>query len=236
MRRSHSSLGDHMEGIYEHLDTKLLSRAMSDEGALGNSTAGNSTVQNSTSSAEQSIFTKDNGTLFLLTSCLLVGILALPFFFCPSPSMLAPDFVLDLYVFTVLASVLALSLALDFFCCWCSVWNAPCVSLFVFVGTHFRIFVRKFLVHLRTVYASPQKLALPLTMTAVIYHFLAHVLAFRLALVLISIYASWFSLSSGSPHVISFWRKSHLLGFFLAGPVKNTSIAFTFRYKSRRWD
>ena len=28
-----------------------------------------------------------------------------------------------------------------------------------FVGSHFRIFVHKFLVHLRTVYASPQKLA-----------------------------------------------------------------------------
>ena len=37
--------------------------------------------------------------------------------------------------------------------------NAAFVSLFLFVGTHFRIFVRKFLVHLRTMYASPQKLA-----------------------------------------------------------------------------
>ena len=41
-------------------------------------------------------------------------------------------------------------------------WTASFVSLFLFVGTHFRIFVRKFLVHLRTVYASPQKLARPL--------------------------------------------------------------------------
>ena len=32
-------------------------------------------------------------------------------------------------------------------------------SVFLFVGTHFRIIVRKFLVHLRTVYASPEKLA-----------------------------------------------------------------------------
>ena len=32
-------------------------------------------------------------------------------------------------------------------------------SFLHFVGTHFRIFVRKFLVHSRTVYASPQKLA-----------------------------------------------------------------------------
>ena len=32
-------------------------------------------------------------------------------------------------------------------------------SFLYFVGTHFRIFVRKFLVHLRTVYASPQRLA-----------------------------------------------------------------------------
>ena len=31
-----------------------------------------------------------------------------------------------------------------------------------FVSSHFRIFVRKFLVHLRTVYASPQKLVRPL--------------------------------------------------------------------------
>ena len=35
-------------------------------------------------------------------------------------------------------------------------------SFLYFVGTHFRIFVRKFLVHLRTVYASLQKLARPL--------------------------------------------------------------------------
>ena len=35
-------------------------------------------------------------------------------------------------------------------------------SFLYFVGTHFRIFVRKFLVHLRTVHASPQKLARPL--------------------------------------------------------------------------
>ena len=34
--------------------------------------------------------------------------------------------------------------------------------LFIFVGTHFRVFVRKFSVHLRAVYASPQKLARPL--------------------------------------------------------------------------
>ena len=32
-------------------------------------------------------------------------------------------------------------------------------SFLYFVGMHFRIFVRKFLVHLRTAYASPQKLA-----------------------------------------------------------------------------
>ena len=32
-------------------------------------------------------------------------------------------------------------------------------SFLYFVGTHFRIFVRKFLVHLRAVYASPQTLA-----------------------------------------------------------------------------
>ena len=31
-----------------------------------------------------------------------------------------------------------------------------------FVGTHFGIFVRKFVVHLRTAYTSPQKLAQPL--------------------------------------------------------------------------
>ena len=37
-------------------------------------------------------------------------------------------------------------------------------SFLYFVGTHFRIFVRKFLVHLRTVYASLQKLARPLNM------------------------------------------------------------------------
>ena len=43
-------------------------------------------------------------------------------------------------------------------------WNAPFILRhpFHFVGAHFRIFVRKFLVHLRTVYASPQKLARPL--------------------------------------------------------------------------
>ena len=35
-------------------------------------------------------------------------------------------------------------------------------DLFLFVGTHFRICVRKFIVHLRTVYASPKKLAQPL--------------------------------------------------------------------------
>ena len=33
----------------------------------------------------------------------------------------------------------------------------------IFVRMDFRIFVRKFLVHLRTVYACPQKLARPLT-------------------------------------------------------------------------
>ena len=32
---------------------------------------------------------------------------------------------------------------------------------FLFVGTHFQIFVRKFPVHLRTVHAPPQKLARP---------------------------------------------------------------------------
>ena len=42
-------------------------------------------------------------------------------------------------------------------------WNASFVSLFHFVGTHLRIFVRKFFVHLRTVYATPQKLARPLS-------------------------------------------------------------------------
>ena len=35
-------------------------------------------------------------------------------------------------------------------------------SFLYFVGTHFRIFVRKLLIHLRTVYAFPQKLARPL--------------------------------------------------------------------------
>ena len=35
-------------------------------------------------------------------------------------------------------------------------------SFFSFVGMYIQIFVRKFLVHLRTVYASPQKLARPL--------------------------------------------------------------------------
>ena len=38
-------------------------------------------------------------------------------------------------------------------------------SFLYFVGTHFRSFVRVFLVHLRTVYASPQKLARPQTPT-----------------------------------------------------------------------
>ena len=38
-------------------------------------------------------------------------------------------------------------------------WNATLVCLFLFLGTHFRIFVRMFLAHLRTVYASPRKLA-----------------------------------------------------------------------------
>ena len=42
-------------------------------------------------------------------------------------------------------------------------WNAAFVSLFLFVSTYFWIFVRKFLVHLRTVYAYPRKLARPLT-------------------------------------------------------------------------
>ena len=42
-------------------------------------------------------------------------------------------------------------------------WNAAFVSRLLFVGTHYRIFVRKFLVPLRAVYASPQKLARPLT-------------------------------------------------------------------------
>ena len=40
--------------------------------------------------------------------------------------------------------------------------NAAFISLFLFVGTHFRTFVRKFLVHLRTVYASPQTPSGPL--------------------------------------------------------------------------
>ena len=38
----------------------------------------------------------------------------------------------------------------------------PVNSLFLFVGTHFRILFRTFIVHLRTVYASPKKLARPL--------------------------------------------------------------------------
>ena len=42
-------------------------------------------------------------------------------------------------------------------------WNVSFVFLFLFVGTHFRIFVHTFLVHLRTVYASPQKLQQPLS-------------------------------------------------------------------------
>ena len=42
------------------------------------------------------------------------------------------------------------------------------VSQFRFVGTHFRLFFRKSLVHLRTVYASPQKLARPLISTIII--------------------------------------------------------------------
>ena len=37
--------------------------------------------------------------------------------------------------------------------------------LFLFIGTHYQIFVRKFLVHLCTVYASPQKLMQPLNFT-----------------------------------------------------------------------
>ena len=41
-------------------------------------------------------------------------------------------------------------------------WGIRHVSLFLFVTTHFWIFVRKFLVHLRTMYATPQKLARPL--------------------------------------------------------------------------
>ena len=40
-------------------------------------------------------------------------------------------------------------------------------SFLYFVGTLFRIFVRKFLVHVRTVYASPQELARPLLIYAV---------------------------------------------------------------------
>ena len=36
-------------------------------------------------------------------------------------------------------------------------------SLFLFIGMHFQIFVRKFLAHLHTAYASPQKLAWPLS-------------------------------------------------------------------------
>ena len=38
-----------------------------------------------------------------------------------------------------------------------------CHSFLYFVGTHFQIFIREFLAHLRTVYASPQKLARPLS-------------------------------------------------------------------------
>ena len=42
-------------------------------------------------------------------------------------------------------------------------------SFLYFVGTHFRIFLRKSLVHLRTVYASPQKLARPLAWSYVLF-------------------------------------------------------------------
>ena len=43
------------------------------------------------------------------------------------------------------------------------IWKASIMSLLHFVGMHFRIFVHKFFVHLRTVDASPQKLAWPLS-------------------------------------------------------------------------
>ena len=36
-------------------------------------------------------------------------------------------------------------------------WNVSFVSSFLFVGTHFQIFVCKFVIHLHTVYAPPQK-------------------------------------------------------------------------------
>ena len=48
-------------------------------------------------------------------------------------------------------------------CRWIVWWCL--VPLFLFVGTHFRIFVRKLFVHLRTVCATPQKLARPLRWT-----------------------------------------------------------------------
>ena len=47
---------------------------------------------------------------------------------------------------------------LDEPCCKGCFRNASFISLFLFVGTRFLIFVRKFLVILRTVYASSQKL------------------------------------------------------------------------------
>ena len=49
-------------------------------------------------------------------------------------------------------------------------WNTLFLSLFLFFGTHFRVLVRKFLIHLRMVYASPQKLAQPLHSTLAYKH------------------------------------------------------------------
>ena len=52
--------------------------------------------------------------------------------------------------------------------------NASIISLFLFVGTHFRIFVHKFVVDLRAVYSSPQKLARPLIWSRILQLILAY--------------------------------------------------------------
>ena len=49
------------------------------------------------------------------------------------------------------------------FCCFANLveqwfWNATLFSAFLFVGMHFQNFACKFVIHLCTVYASPQKL------------------------------------------------------------------------------
>ena len=74
-------------------------------------------------------------------------------------------------------------------------WNASFISIFLFVGTHFRIFVRKFLVHLRTVYAS-QKLARPLISLSIVV--IEGQLAFWWPAVEVKLYnsVSWFNWSS----------------------------------------